>query len=100
MQVTGNNPDPSSTFAGSVNGTTVELSPGPFQVVDKEEPSVAEELEKIDDEFNNRLLIFGPDPSFSGDCNAPDDSFTGNGTIGQGQELRCNVENHFEIGFE
>jgi hypothetical protein len=34
IQVFGNNPDPSSSFPGSENGTVVTLGPGFYQVID------------------------------------------------------------------
>jgi hypothetical protein len=103
FQVEGNNPDPSTTFPGSLTGTVVTLGPGDFNVT---EIISEEELEDVltffethpDSTSLTRNALFSGDCTFSeGFFNNGDTFLVANGTIAAGELQTCIATNAYEI---
>jgi len=77
IQVTGNNPSPSS-FQGSDKGTTVTIGPGKY--------TVSETLPSGDNTF---FLA-----KFAGDCQKDDDNPSATGNIKAGETQECTINNN------
>ena len=98
IQVTGNNPDPSSPFPGSPppTGTDVTLGPGDYQVTETTATSLFDHVNTffLTHPFTPVTLGF---PSFTGDCNGIS-SFQATGTIAVGESQTCNIINSITTG--
>jgi hypothetical protein len=103
FQVEGNNPDPSSTFPGSVTGTDVILGPGNYEVLETQEQSVVDDLFTFTENNPDRDFFWNLDSSFSGDCNlsgAQGREAQARGTITAGDSQTCNAINAITLESE
>ena len=100
IQVTGNNPDPSSPFPGSPppTGTDVTLGPGDYQVTETNANSLFQHVNTFFLTHPSSGPVTLGDPSFTGDCNGISPS-RATGTIAVGEESQtCNIINSITIG--
>jgi hypothetical protein len=96
FQVTGNNPNPSSEFPGSISGTVVTLNPGDYEVTEII-TQAQQKFNDFNDSHDDPPCVVNLITSFTGDCDEVTSTLQTTGTITAGEAQTCTATNSITI---